>query len=71
MEPARPDSGDVDLPAGRLAPDMVDRTRFGLAFRGYRMAEVDGVLDRLRDEIADRDTELSTLRGEPGPVRED
>lgn len=63
MAAAPPDVGDDNLPAGRLASHTVDRARFGLAFRGYRMAEVDGVLDRLRDELADRDTELDALRG--------
>lgn len=67
MAAARPDIGDDNLPPGRLAAHMVDRARFGLAFRGYRMAEVDRVLDRLRDEIADRDAELRVLRGEPEP----
>ncbi|HEX7353265.1 MAG TPA: DivIVA domain-containing protein [Mycobacteriales bacterium] len=63
MSEAPPDTGDDGLPPGRLAPGMVDRARFGLAFRGYRMAEVDVVLDRLRDELADRDAELGELRG--------
>lgn len=74
MVPAPPDAGDDNLPPGRLAAEMVDRARFGLAFRGYRMAEVDAVLDRLRDELADRDAELRDLHGgadeqpEPAPV---
>lgn len=68
MATAAPDVGDDNLPAGRLAAHMVDRARFGLAFRGYRMSEVDGVLDRLRDELADRDTELESLRGTPDEV---
>ncbi|GAB4099912.1 DivIVA domain-containing protein [Sinomonas halotolerans] len=32
-------------------PDDVDRLRFSLAFRGYRMDQVDEVLARLRDRI--------------------
>ena len=63
LRPVPPDSGEVGLPQGRLTASAIDRTRFGLAFRGYRMAEVDRVLDRLRDEVADRDVELGTLRG--------
>lgn len=62
MAAAVPDAGDDNLPPGRLAAPMVDGARFGLAFRGYRMSEVDGVLDRLRDELADRDAELAALR---------
>ncbi len=60
---APPDAGSNGLPDGRLAPEAVDRARFGLAFRGYRMAEVDDALDRLRDELARRDSEIETLRG--------
>ena len=71
MAVAPPDVGDDNLPAGRLAAHMVDRARFGLAFRGYRMSEVDGVLDRLRDEIADRDSELDALRGAAEPPETD
>ncbi|WP_245827943.1 DivIVA domain-containing protein [Sinomonas mesophila] len=32
-------------------PDDVDRVRFSLAFRGYRMDQVDQVLETLRDRI--------------------
>ncbi|MGH3744245.1 MAG: DivIVA domain-containing protein, partial [Mycobacteriales bacterium] len=64
MAEATPDSGDDNLPAGRIAAHMVDGARFGLAFRGYRMSEVDAVLDRLRDELADREAQLRTLGGD-------
>jgi DivIVA domain-containing protein len=49
----RPDSvvqADGPLTAGDLR-----RVRFSTAFRGYRMAEVDALLDRLADELAARD----------------
>jgi DivIVA domain-containing protein len=59
MAPAPPDSGEVGLPDGPLTATAIERTRFGLAFRGYRMAEVDEVLDRLRDEVARRDEEAA------------
>jgi DivIVA domain-containing protein len=65
MRPAPPDSGEVGLPDGELNATAIDRTRFGLAFRGYRMAEVDAVLDRLRDEVARRDAQ-----GAPVAVRD-
>lgn len=65
---AEPDATPTTLPDGRLPPESVDQARFGLAFRGYRMAEVDSVLDRLRDELADRDAELSALRAGGDPV---
>jgi DivIVA domain-containing protein len=52
------------VPEGPVEPADVDAVRFSLAFRGYRMDEVDDVLRRLRDAIADRDAELVTLRRE-------
>ncbi len=57
MRPAPPESGAIGLPDGPVEPAAIDRTRFGLSFRGYRMDEVDAVLDRLRDELARREDE--------------
>jgi DivIVA domain-containing protein len=60
-----------DLPVGprpRLPEDRaIERAdvvdlRLGVAFRGYRMDEVDDALDRLADEIASRDVEIAELR---------
>lgn len=65
-----PDDGDDGLPPGRLTPAAVDEARFGLAFRGYRMDDVDRVLDRLRDELSARDAEIAVLRGEVRQERE-
>jgi DivIVA domain-containing protein len=67
MRPAPPDSGSVGLPDGPVEAVAVDRTRFALAFRGYRMDEVDAVLDRLRDELATRPPAETTSSddGEP------
>jgi DivIVA domain-containing protein len=39
------------LPAGEIDGDDVRRLRFQQAVRGYRMDEVDWVLDRLADEL--------------------
>lgn len=51
------DRPDSDVPAaGPLSADDLRRVRFSLAFRGYRMSEVDALLDRLareREESAD------------------
>jgi DivIVA domain-containing protein len=68
-------------PLGELPVDDVDRAavdglRFTLAFRGYRMDEVDGVLDRLAAELETRDLRIAELEGRgdtsdpvaPGPV---
>jgi DivIVA domain-containing protein len=53
----------VDLPEDRplLASD-VDGVRLPLALRGYRMADVDLVLDRLSAELATRDAQIRQLK---------
>ena len=55
------DVADLDLPEGPLEPEDVTALRFGLAPRGYRMSEVDAVLDRLAAELADRDRRIALL----------
>jgi len=46
------DRPDVTLPADReLSGDDLRRVRFGMVLRGYRMAEVDALLDRLAGEL--------------------
>ncbi len=44
------------------SPADVDRVRFSLGLRGYRMDQVDQVLDDLRDQIAAKDEEMGRLR---------
>ena len=40
------------MPAtGPLGAEDLRRVRFSLAFRGYRMSEVDNLLDRLASEL--------------------
>lgn len=62
LAPAPPDRVEPELPEGRLVAADLDDLRLPQGLRGYRMAEVDAVLVRLRAEIADRDAELQTLR---------
>jgi DivIVA domain-containing protein len=50
------------LPEGRVSVDDLERVRFSPALRGYRMDEVDDVLDRLTEELQLRDEELAVLR---------
>jgi DivIVA domain-containing protein len=50
------------LPPDEVGPTEVERLRFSLAFRGYRMDEVDDVLDRLTAELADRDARIAELQ---------
>lgn len=66
----------ASLPAVLLPADAepadVDRIRFAVGVRGYRMDQVDQVLDELRDQIARKDREIAGLRTElarPEPDR--
>ena len=51
----------VLLPADATPAD-VDHVRFALGLRGYRMDQVDQVLDDLRDQLAARNAEIEGLR---------
>jgi DivIVA domain-containing protein len=67
MSTAAPDRS----PLGELPVDDVDRAaveglRFTLAVRGYRMDEVDRVLDRLVSELETRDRRIAELEGGHG-----
>jgi DivIVA domain-containing protein len=60
------DRPDAEVPADRpLRAADLRRVRFSLAFRGYRMSEIDALLDRLAAEL-DRPSEEhpETGRGE-------
>ncbi len=52
---------EVELPE-HVAAEDVDRLRFSVGFRGYRMDEVDEVLDRLSAELGARGEEIRELR---------
>ena len=58
------DAPDLSLPAGPLRPADVEGVRFTMALRGYRMGEVDAVLERLAAELATRDARISALAGD-------
>jgi DivIVA domain-containing protein len=62
---AEPESSvpEAGLPAGPLDVADVSAVRFSIGLRGYRMDEVDDVLDRLAAELAARDAEIARLRG--------
>ena len=48
-------------------PDATDvgRLRLSVALRGYRMDQVDAVLERLADALAQRDTRIRELEARP------
>lgn len=55
------DAADVALPDGPLQPEDVHAVRFAVTVRGYRMSEVDEVLERVARELADRDERIALL----------
>ena len=69
IAPAIRDEPIWTLPADRLlAPTEVADVRLPVALRGYRFAETDLLLDRLGDELRQRDAEIAALRaGQPYP----
>lgn len=81
MADAVPDRPELVLPEGRLLTrGDLDMLRFSVGFRGYRMDEVDEVLDRVAAELEERDRllEESAARVQElqsqlaaGPVRAD
>ena len=54
------------LPSGPVDRTAVDGLRFSLAFRGYRMTEVDWLLDQLAQTLDERDAEIAALRARAG-----
>jgi len=62
LEPPTSNLPDLGLPAGELQARDVDDVRFSLGLRGYRMDQVDAVLERLRGELAGRDAEIAAMR---------
>jgi DivIVA domain-containing protein len=65
LDPASPDAAPHDLPQDSpvVAGDL-SAVRFDVVPRGYRMDQVDGVLERLGYELLVRDEEIRVLREE-------
>lgn len=61
--PAELDRSPVELPEDRpVVGDDVRALRISPTFRGYRMAEVDWLLDQLARTLDERDATIATLR---------
>lgn len=75
MTDAYDDRPDAVVPStGPLGADDLRRVRFSLAFRGYRMSEVDALLDRLaaeRDVPADAAEDGAADAEDSGSPRHD
>lgn len=59
------------LPDEPLADSDFDDLVFDVSVRGYRMGQVDGVVDRLRRELREKDEQIAVLRGEAAAAAED
>ena len=63
MSPVLPEGTPLELPEDRLARgDDLRSLKLSVALRGYRMDEVDWLLDRLSDQVDSRDREIARLR---------
>jgi len=67
--PAVVERSPVELPDDRpVVGDDVRALRISVALRGYRMTEVDWLLDQFAQVLDERDAEIATLRaGAPEP----
>ena len=70
--PAELDRSPVELPDDRpVTGDDVRALRICVAFRGYRLTEVDWLLDQFAAALDERDAELAALRARPHPDDDD
>lgn len=63
VDGARPSSLEANVPLGTLSAADVEGIRLEQAARGYRMEDVDVLVERLTQEIEARDAEIERLRG--------
>ena len=69
--PAELDRSPVELPDDRpVRGDDVRDLRISVAARGYRMTEVDWLLEQFADALDDRDAEIASLRARLAELQE-
>jgi hypothetical protein len=66
IAPATADRSPWRLRDQALEPNDIVDLRLPVALRGYRFAETDLLLDRLTEELRERDEEIARLRGAGG-----
>lgn len=66
LQPAERDRADTGLPESGLLADDLRRVRFGMVLRGYRMDEVDAVLDRAAEQLAREQQRVRDLEAQLG-----
>jgi DivIVA domain-containing protein len=70
--PAELDRSPVELPDDRpVIGDDVRALRMSVAVRGYRMTEVDWLLDQFAQILDERDAEIAALRARLHPPEDD
>ena len=66
--PAELDRSPVELPDDRpVLGDDIRALQMSVAFRGYRMTEVDWLLDQFAQVLDERDAEITALRAQLHP----
>jgi DivIVA domain-containing protein len=71
LEPAEPDGRAVPLPAARpLTETDLGTVRFDVAFRGYRMAQVDQALRRSAYDLGYKEELIGVLEAEVEALRD-
>jgi DivIVA domain-containing protein len=69
--PAELDRSPVELPDDRpVSGDDVRDLRISVAVRGYRMTEVDWLLEQFADALDERDAEIASLRARLAEAQE-
>ena len=69
--PAELDRSPVELPDDRpVLGDDIRALQMSVAFRGYRMTEVDWLLDQFAQVLDERDAEITALRAQLHPPAE-
>lgn len=63
VQPDRSPLGE--LPDGEVRAEDLRSLRFSIAFRGYRMDQVDAVIERLAAELSQRESNTPERRPEP------
>jgi DivIVA domain-containing protein len=70
--PAEPDRSPVELPDDRpVTGDDVRELRISVTARGYRMTEVDWLLEQFAEALDERDAEIASLRARLAEQQQD
>ncbi len=65
LSDAPADRADLALPEGPLSADHITAARFATTVRGYKMSEVDAVLERAVEALRERDERIAALESRP------